>query len=161
MIVACDPGKKGAFAVFTNKGRLVKTLQMAMPTKPRFPSNQDILTIQQFISVSRIRTAIIEGPLDKRTQGAVQHKNTQLAVWGVKYCLLSQVCDDVIIVPPNVWKRRMGLTADKKEPLRIVREMYPELEAVKLEKNHDVAEAILLGHYYGVENLNWDHPNDK
>jgi len=52
-------------------------------------------------------------------------------------------------VQPSVWKRKLGVTKDKKTSLEYARELWPNFTQshFKLQKHNDRAEAALIGYY--------------
>jgi len=150
MIVSIDPGKKGGAALWTNKGQLADTYQFDMHSLPRFPPPEEILEFQKWIPPKRTTVMVIEALPDFRTVGAIKHKNTQGATWGSQFTGAGLRCmpDEIYVVEARLWKKHFGLTSDKKGALDLAREIHPDLDTIKLEKNDGVAEAILIGHYY-------------
>lgn len=149
-ILSIDPGKHGGVAYF-EEGVLIDTYQFAAPSKPRIPDETmgqqffDWGCIDNFIPAGT--TLVIEAPVFKHLPTAIQHRVTQNIVYGMQLQNAMDMIDggEVVFSEPTHWKKRMGLTADKKEALRMARELYPDLDAIKLEKNDGVAEAILIG----------------
>jgi hypothetical protein len=57
--------------------------------------------------------------------------------------------DSLRTVTPSVWKRKLGVTADKRTSLDYARELWPKFanSHFKREKDNDRAEAALIGYY--------------
>lgn len=60
---------------------------------------------------------------------------------------IAQLCSDrVEMVLPQVWKRSLGLKADKEESLIMARQLFPDA-LLNLKKHHGKAEALLIAEY--------------
>ena len=60
---------------------------------------------------------------------------------------VSQLCSDrVEMVLPQVWKKALGLKADKEESLIMARQLFPDA-LLNLKKHHGKAEALLIAEY--------------
>lgn len=56
------------------------------------------------------------------------------------------LCDKVLYVPPQVWKKAMNVTSFKEDSLVVARLAFPQA-ILKLKKDHGKAEALLLSEY--------------
>ena len=60
---------------------------------------------------------------------------------------VSQLCSNrVEMVLPQVWKKALGLKADKEESLIMARQLFPDA-LLNLKKHHGKAEALLIAEY--------------
>lgn len=144
-ILAIDPGKKGGAAYF-ERGELQWVYQFDIPSKPRIPHNVDDFAEKLWMEVDEDAIIVIESPVFKRMPTAIQHRVTQNIVYGMQLQAANHACiGNVVFSEPAAWKRRMGLSDDKKASLKMARELYPDLQGIKLEKNDGPAEAILIG----------------
>lgn len=147
-ILAIDPGKTGGAAYF-EEDRLNDTYQFSLPSKPRLPTTVDDFQEWVWETCGMIDTptlCVIEAPVFKRLPTAIQHRVTQNIVYGMQLqAAASQCVHGFVLSEPAAWKGRLGLSDDKKASLKMARELYPDLDAIKLEKNDGVAEAILIG----------------
>ena len=160
-VLSIDPGKTGAMTLLCD-GKLLATHQFNVMKGQRFFGFEEELSIHNFVNEHEPDHIVIEGLLDQRmaSQSPV-HTNTTAVNWGFLLgCLFSSGFQDVQIVRPSEWKMRMRLPGGKEnkfKSLDMARELFPETAdtCLKLKKNIDVAEAILIGVDYGRENLGW------
>lgn len=159
-LVAVDPGKTGAVAVFdVKKERFLRGHQFAVPSRQRFFHEQQIDDLFELLPMKMVgdTAGVIELFLDRRMhRQSPAHANTTAANWGFLWMQLALICPDVETVEPRLWKGRLGLTKDKDESLDMARTLFPEAaDMLKLKKNHDMAEAILIGLDYGRRHFDW------
>jgi hypothetical protein len=66
--------------------------------------------------------------------------------YGAALCLAQRFLVEWELVPPRVWKRDMGLTANKADSLTMARRLWPEAP-LKRSKDNGRAEALLLAEW--------------
>lgn len=66
--------------------------------------------------------------------------------YGAALCLAQRFLEQWELVQPRVWKRDMGLTADKTDSLNMARQKWPEAP-LKRVKDNGRAEALLLSEW--------------
>jgi len=66
--------------------------------------------------------------------------------YGAALCLAQRFLEQWELVQPRVWKRDMGLTADKTDSLNMARQKWPEAP-LKRVKDNGRAEALLLAEW--------------
>jgi crossover junction endodeoxyribonuclease RuvC len=53
---------------------------------------------------------------------------------------------NIVSVRPQVWKKEIGVTAEKETSLRVARLLFPDTD-LSLKKHHNKAEALLIAEY--------------
>lgn len=67
---------------------------------------------------------------------------------GVAIGVLSSFCHDFVEPSPSVWKRAMGVTANKRTSLARAADLFPDMAGdLTLVKHNDRAEALLMARY--------------
>jgi len=148
MLAAVDPGKTGAVVLFDMKGGIVNSHQFSVLKGQRFFNE---VHVDQFLMVTgQAHYFVTEAILDRFSpkQSSI-HANTTAVNFGIWYAQMLDLVgeEDIDIVQPKDWKRRMMLLgAQKDDSIDLALTLYPEMaDALKYKKNHDLAEAILIG----------------
>ena len=144
VLLAVDPGKTGAVAVF-HGGALrvvIDPLEDGNLAKPFADYLLDCLDFRYRVSV------VIE-----QVHGIPRQSGPASFTFGKGYGELLGVCLGLGIipklVPPQTWKWKMGLRgADKKASLGLARRTWPTSDLFKRIKDEGRAEAALLGAYW-------------
>jgi Holliday junction resolvasome RuvABC endonuclease subunit len=69
-----------------------------------------------------------------------------MRAYGAIGAVCELLCDRVVYVTPQVWKREMKVTSDKDQSLVAARLMFPQATLL-LKKDHGKAEALLIAEY--------------
>lgn len=155
LFVGIDPGLSGALAVLDAGGALVELA--VMPTEPHGKTSRvSGRDIRAFIEGVTARTggavalAVLEQVASRPGQGAPSVFTFGRA-FGAVEGTLSALGLPLDYVPPAVWKRAYGLSADKGESVRKAADLVPAavpwLAARGLKLTHDRAEAVLLAEF--------------
>ena len=163
MLVSIDPGKSGAYAVFSDEGELVQTWKVKVPNRQRFFSVEQLDQMDNILmsDCSGVHlTVVMEGLLDRHMpQQSAIAINTTAVNWGIQYGNWINYTDEVQIVRPVTWKTKLGLSGkDKSASVELARELVDPAFLRKARMrvdNVDIAEAILIGIYYGEKQLSW------
>lgn len=148
-----DPGLTGALALISNDG-FVEVIDMpkakerhGKESRDRICSHslRDELLIMQNTH-GKIRVAVVEltGPMPKQGVTSVYrfgYGNGQID--GV----LAALCIPTEYVRPQVWKKALGLGADKAQSLALARAKWPTADSFTLKKHDGRAEAALLAEF--------------
>lgn len=95
----------------------------------------------------RTRFAVVE-KVSARPGNAAQSTFKLGQALGIVEGILGCLQIPVLYAVPSVWKLMMKLSANKKDSLKLAREMFPESHTwLAREKDHDRAESILLAVY--------------
>jgi len=146
--ISIDPGKTGAIVVWIDG---VPDAWWQLDVKERFFDEKTIRTIEGFYEHSDLTDqVVIEALMDRKIhrQSSIAN-NTTAANWGIHYGMAQWYGCDIDIVHAHAWKTRLKLTKDKELSMDMARDLYPMCaDSLKLKKNHDLAEALLIGHDY-------------
>ena len=162
--VAIDPGLTGACAVLDHNGlRAVFDL----PTMPiagigpkamvrnKIDARALVDLLLKHIPLGETATAVIEavGTMGGKNN-AVQTQGSLLRSLGAIESVIECSRIDLIYVPAQTWKRFYGLLAPgmtvtqrKQQARECAQRLYPDCRELARAKDHNRAEAILLGHY--------------
>lgn len=69
-----------------------------------------------------------------------------MRAYGAIGAVCELLCDRVVYVTPQVWKKSMNVTSDKEQSLAEARQRFPQA-VLKLKKDHGKAEALLIAEY--------------
>lgn len=141
--VAIDPGLSGAWAAIDHNGKYLGCWDL-------FHENK---IIQTNIVWDEIKVAtqghdiefVIEQVNAMPGQGVTSMFNFG-AAYMAAIAIAQRSYRPTTLVRPREWKKDMGLTSDKKDSLRMARQMWPEAP-LKLEKHDGRAEALLLSEW--------------
>jgi hypothetical protein len=158
IILGCDPGFGGALAWYDPTARrIVAALPMPLrPAKTLIPDSRpeiDAEALYQQIYVSQPAVVVVE-----RVNASPQQGVTSAFRFGEGFGIILGVLAGCGLKPrlayPNVWKAGLGLSADKKQSLKMACELFPEWTPRFMTgaRSADLAEAALLA-YYGVRFL--------
>ena len=156
IIIGIDPGVSGAYATFNTEADVWTVIRVPTYTrfvnkaKRRFMDLEDVAeSLQYMIHITdQGVTAYVENVHSMPKQGVVSTFSFGRN-FGQWEGLLSGLCIPITYVEPRVWKRHYGLSADKKEALK----MATMMGAAKLGlKHHGEAEAFLIA-MYGLNQL--------
>lgn len=162
MIISIDPGKSGAYAVFTDDGDLTETYKVKVPAGQRFfgdPQMVELFNLVASYEATEATHVVMEGLIEHRMpKQSPKATNTTAHNHGMQHaaCLLAGAT--VSFVTPKEWKRKLGLTKDKDLSVAMARELVNEELLIKprmRKHNVDIAEAVLIGIYYGRKELGW------
>ena len=140
--IGIDPGFTGAWGLVNHHGDYVACGDMKHNDR-WIDTNQvsrDIMQARQLDDVMVVVEAVHAMP----KQGVSSSFKFGMA-YGAALAIATRF-SQFELVPPRVWKKDMGLTADKKDSLVMARELWPDspLERVK---DNGRAEALLLAEW--------------
>ena len=149
-VIAVDPGAKGAIAFLTESGELISVLDMPsvivrVNRKDRTRVAEQALAL--LIAANRPLHAFVElsGPMP--TDGSQQAYGMGLAA-GLVRGVLAGLGIPITLIPPVVWKRGMGLTADKGMCRQRAMQLFPaRADLFARVKDEGRAESSLIGVY--------------
>lgn len=163
LVISCDPGLTGALALLCSQRGLLEcediptcangTASGSMRNWVDAEALQRILadwsTKHEFAQHS-VRAAI-ERPIPMPRLPA-QTVASQFDTFGVLRTLIGMRVGPggVHMVNPQVWKKRFGLGSEKNDSRACCVRLYPGAPITRV-KDHNRAEAILLGHYLLME----------
>lgn len=160
MIISIDPGKSGAWAVWDGE-TLIDTYKIRTPTGQRYLSTNTLRDLHlSIIGAPDLYQVVIEGLLDKHmpSQSPVAN-NTTASNHGRLSAVVAMTNSELVEVRPATWKTKLGLSnADKSASVALAIELGYEKFLMKPRMrvpNVDIAEAILIGVYYGRKELGW------
>jgi crossover junction endodeoxyribonuclease RuvC len=137
-LIAIDPGSiSGALAVFTDTaGPIVDDLAVAN-------KQVDAAYLAKLLRDTRPKAVVVERVHSMPGQGVASSFR-----FGVAYGLIQGVVMGagvpLYLVTPNVWKKATRALAIR---------LFPKVEGLHLKKHQGRADALLLGHYFMLENL--------
>ncbi|MGD0661004.1 MAG: hypothetical protein ABSD38_23315 [Syntrophorhabdales bacterium] len=160
-----DPGVSGAMTVFSYRGQIQHLVDMPVITTTKDKNKKsvvldraaivDLLLLWQvdhvFLELSQARPA-------KRGGTSVTPGIVSTGSYMKNYGILLGICAGLQIrcteITPTAWKRRVmsGMSKDKGASIIRATELYPEI-ALSRKKNHNKADAVLIGWYAATEIL--------
>lgn len=156
LILACDPGITGAFALFTAAGDLLHAADMPIirDQKTAWVDAEALSSALFQLIQGRETTAVVERVHAMPKNGCVA-AFSQGATLASLLATLQIVRARIELVTPGVWKRQLGLTFTKDDGDRVrksasldkARLLFPAAPLDR-QKDHNRAEAILLGAWY-------------
>ena len=155
-MLSIDPGKTGA-VVWWQDIYPDHVHQFSVPKGQRFFGTDEIEKMDSIIALdAACPTVVMEKLDDRRNFGqSTVHNNTTAVNWGIWYSLVVywSGADNVVVVPASTWKKHFGLKGgrdNKYQSLDLARELWPQFadKELKYKKNHDLAEALLIGQWY-------------
>lgn len=165
IVVSIDPGLTGAVAILD---RLMLRAVFDIPTMP-IPGVGPKALVQRKVDSRALRQQILaKCPLDEPiaavveavgTMGgkdnSVQTQGSLLRTLGAVESVLECLRLEVAYAHPQTWKKFYGLinpkwsdTQRKAAALAKARALYPSCEDLARAKDHNRAEAVLIGHHY-------------
>lgn len=175
MYVGIDPGVNGAMSLLDPKGRLVAAIDMpcAMVAKKQQPSAILIsLQLREWGAkgafIERVSGGIARPSGGKKSQppAALAARAAGMFNFGEGAGLVRGVCIGLGLavwrVPPAVWKKKMGVTADKETSRALALELWPELASLfRYKTNENRAESALIGRYGFIHLLSKSPEQDE
>ena len=158
MLLSVDPGKSGAYVLWTDDGDIADIVKVKVPPKQRF---FDIVQLSELDSLlSCCHTCVIESFLDMKAKGqSPAATNTTACNHGMQQATAILNNCDLVLMHPRVWKRRMNLIKKEKEESVTRAQEYVTDDVLMTgqmrKPNIDIAEAILIGLAYGIEGMGW------
>lgn len=158
-LICCDPGVHGCAAFYDGKTiQLIeyptfivesrkKKLDKIVVTKN---TRYDIPALAKIIRELEPDTALIE-EVSSRPRDGVRQSFLFGRGFGLLEGMLSMASCELSYVRPAIWKKAVGLaTGSTKNDSRLLAiELFPELsDNMKLKKNENIAEALLLLYFY-------------
>ena len=144
--IGIDPGLTGAIAAVTADGALVWVEDMPV-LAGRVDSHElgDIFTCEAVTeSVTNVTVEVVGTRPGQGAPGVLKMGTNYGIVLGV----IGALCLPVEHVTPAVWKKAMGVTADKETSLRRARELWPtSADRFARKKDDGRAEAALIALY--------------
>ncbi len=144
MILGIDPGLSGGLALVSLRGALVAA--EAMPVLRNAVATIDVRALSGFLRAAS--GAEILGYVE-RAQAMPRQGVSSAFSYGVLFgSVLTAIASEGIgyeLVSPARWKRDLGLSADKRESVDRVRQLYPGFEIKNREDG--IAEAILIARW--------------
>ena len=157
MLLSLDPGGNGGAALFWDDGRLSRVHRIKKTPKSRFFQRGDLQPIKN-MAVGASVICIEEPFWHKPKKQSMVHHGTTLVTWGqLLQAANSGSAMKIELVTSKEWKGRMDLSSKKDASLDLARELYPDFaDQMKFKACDGVAEAILIGVYYGQRYLGWN-----
>jgi crossover junction endodeoxyribonuclease RuvC len=150
-IVGVDPGKKGALALIdTSTGSVqIEDMPLVSYGKKELVSG---IGIAQIIENWMPDAGVIERVSARPGQGSVSMFNFGASYWGAK-SVIECFCPFVMLVTPQVWKKRLNLIGTDKEAAReLAIRLHPQAaHMLKRKKDEGRAEALLIATYGTLE----------
>jgi hypothetical protein len=156
LILACDPGITGAFALFTSAGELLHAADIPIirDQKTAWVDADALSSALMQLIQGQPTTAVVERVHAMPKNGCVA-AFSQGATLASLLATLQIVRARIEFVNPGVWKRQLGFqpskgTSDRERKaasLDKARLLYPTAPLDR-QKDHNRAEAILLGAWY-------------
>lgn len=166
IVVGIDPGLTGACAVLDHNGlravfdlptvelpgsgsvrRRVHGPSLAQELRRHWPADAAAVAVIEELSAGGLRARPGE------TMGSsAQTVGSQYRTRGTVECVLEMLRLQVSVVSPMKWKNFYGLLGGddkqrKAKSLDMARRLYPDCAAIARVKDHNRAEAILIGHW--------------
>ena len=144
MYIAIDPGYSGCIAVLGENEKAQSPTFIDMPTF-RFKNNRyfDVSAIMAFLLRFDYVPRIVVG-----IERTVRYPKLAEGIGCLMACAANAFGQETIaMIPPLTWQRGLGIVkADKKVSMEMARHEFPMLQDyLILAKNHDRAEALLIG----------------
>ena len=143
LYLGIDPGFTGAWGLINHHGHYIGCGDMIHNEKWI-----DINSVYREISLIRENDdmmIVVEAVHAMPKQGVSSSFKFGMS-YGAALCLAQRFLEQWELVQPRVWKRDMGLTADKTDSLNMARQKWPEAP-LKRVKDNGRAEALLLAEW--------------
>ncbi|MDF2970296.1 MAG: hypothetical protein K0R61_746 [Microvirga sp.] len=142
-VLGIDPGLSGALAIVDGStGHLVDVLDMPH-TRFGKAAIIDGFALLDWIGDRRIDQIVIEAPSSRPGQGIASSFQFGRAVGGVE-AVMTTLGVPIRHIHPAVWKKKLGLTANKADSLSLARIRFGIRDEFRLKKHEGRAEAALL-----------------
>lgn len=147
VILGIDPGLGGALAFLSARGR-VETFDMPITAAARGNMLDEATLARMIDGRSRdIEFALLERQQTRPNDGRLQAFKTGCGYGALRMVLAANFVP-YALVTPAVWKRFLGVTADKDQCRGMASQLFPEDAAQWARKKDDGrAEAALLAYY--------------
>ena len=138
-----DPGFSGAWGMIDHHGKYVSCGDM-------HNNGKHIIQRMVWAEISQAKDRqdmeiCLEAVHSMPKQGVASSFKFGMA-YGVALSLADRTLCPVTMVTPQVWKKAMKLTSDKKQSLEIARELWPNAPLTRI-KDNGRAEALLMAEY--------------
>ena len=152
IIMGTDPGMTGAIGwiectspkTFGDYG--VEDLPMTKKGLDAEKTRDLFEKIQQKGSFLEAPTFLLEKSQPMPGQG-ISSTSKYMYLSGILHGIAVGLGFDVYIIRPQDWKKRLHLTSDKEDSLRLARETFPEVaHLLRRKKDHNRAEALLISY---------------
>jgi crossover junction endodeoxyribonuclease RuvC len=146
-IIGLDPGLSGAVGIIDHTGRFIASIDM--------PHENKVIDTDKLWSEIAQSTA----GMDKEFVLEIVHAMPKQGVvsvfnFGMAYMAAISVAQrsrwPTHYYTPQKWKKALGLTSDKKESLKMARELWPQAP-LKLAKHDGRAESLLIAEFFRRE----------
>lgn len=143
MFVGIDPGFSGAWGVVDHNGRYVSCGDM-LNDKYRILTRLVIAEIRQ--AVERQDCLVVVEQVHSMPKQGVSSTFKFGQAYGAALAIAEAISKNVTLVPPRLWKRKMGLTQDKSDSLEMARGKWLSAPLLR-QKDNGRAEALLLAEF--------------
>lgn len=141
--IGIDPGFSGAWGMIDHHGGYVSCGDMIHDTKH---INQRMVWAEMSQALDRQdREVALEVVHSMPSQGVASSFKFGVA-YGVALGLVDRLLCPAHLVTPQMWKKAMGLTADKRSSLKMARELWPNAPLGR-QKDNGRAEALLIAEW--------------
>lgn len=149
MILGIDPGMSGGIALLHRSG--VIAFAEAMPVLRNAVATVDVRRLGEWLRAAGATDifAFVERAQAYPRQGISSAFNYGV-IFGSVLTAIADLGIGYELVAPAKWKRDFGLTADKREAVQRVQQMYPRFPVKRSEDG--IAEAILIARW-GLKQL--------
>lgn len=141
-ILGVDPGQSGGIALVGRDGALL--FAEAMPVLHNTVPTIDVQALGRLMHGHHPRMAFVERAQAMPRQGLSSAFNYGV-IFGSILTALADLGIGYEFVSPAKWKREAGLSADKREAVDRVRQLYPSFPVKRSEDG--IAEAILIARH--------------
>lgn len=154
MILAFDTGVTGALACAAGGEFSVEDLPVTVTEKKSGAKRRELNAIELAAMISEIVDTDCPTIFIEETHAMPSKGSLASFSQGFSLGLIKGICTilggRVIMVSPVTWKKKLGVTADKKTSMEAARKLFPNLAgSLSRAKDHNRAEALLLL-YYGT-----------
>jgi crossover junction endodeoxyribonuclease RuvC len=148
LVLGVDPGQGGALAILDSAGafQCVADLPTISDKSLTWIDGAQLRATLRNAIGGRPCRAIVERVSSMPKQGVASSFAFGVA-FGSILSVLQAMELPLVLVTPAVWKRSLGLTADKRASLHRARLLFPAAD-LRLAKHDGRAEALLLAHWY-------------
>jgi len=141
--VGIDPGFSGAWGMIDHHGKYVSCGDMLHDEKL---IKQRMVWAEMSQAIDRQdREVALEVVHSMPKQGVASSFKFGMA-FGVALSLADRLLCPTHLVTPQIWKKSMGLTADKRTSLKMARELWPNAPLTR-QKDNGRAEALLIAEW--------------
>lgn len=153
--LAIDPGLRGAFALLDADCNLIILQDLPILHRGGIVGLQlDPLALynalQAVLTQPATTVAVIEGVTSRRGNGVASAHSLGHSLGIVTGVTAALIPTPALLPPPALWKRALGLTADKQSSIRAFERCWPGVDP----ERHDRAEAALLARFGWLNRAN-------